>query len=133
MHSRKLFSCFLSVFLFCGLSGLAWAAAQTSDQTPGQAPAQALESPLGWAPDRDVDRGALLATDLTAQGILVAGLFEKKSHCYEVYIKELKGKRLKGKTWAADCKEAKDNVGLDVILKMGATCKKTKDSSDTCY
>jgi len=129
MNSRKLFSWFLSVFLFCGLSGLAWAVAQTSDRTPDQA----IESPFGRAPDRDVDRGALLATDLTAQGILVAGLFEKKSHCYEVYIKELKGKRLKGKTWATDCKEAKDNLGLDVVLKMGATCKKTKDSSDTCY
>jgi hypothetical protein len=129
MNSRKLFSWFLSVFLFCGLSGLAWAVAQTSDRTPDQA----LESSLGCAPDRDVDRGALLATDLTAQGILVAGLFEKKSHCFEVYIKELKGKRLKGKTWASDCKAAKDNVGLDVVLKMGATCTKTKDSQDSCY
>ena len=125
MNCRKLFSWFLSVFLFCGLSGLAWAVAQTSDRT------QAPES--SRAPDREADRVALPAADLTAQGILVAGLFEKKSHCYEVYIKELKGKRLKGKTWAADCKEAKDNLGLDVVLKMGATCTKTKDSSDTCY
>jgi len=125
---NKLFSWFLCVFLFCGLSGLAWAAAQTSDRT------QAPES--SRAPDRDVDRGALLATDLTAQGILVAGLFDKnkKSHCWEVYVKTFVGKEKRGTAWAVDCKEAQEAIGLDIVLKQGATCTKTKaKSGDECY
>jgi len=88
MNGRKLFSLLLSVFLFCGLSGLA------------------------------------LAADQDAEGMMVAGLFTKKDKCFEVYVKLLKEKKLYGTTTAKDCKEAKENVGLDVVLKMGATCKK---------
>jgi len=90
MNGRKLFSVFLSAFLFCGLSGLATAA------------------------------------DLDAEGMMVAGLFTKKDQCFEVYVKEFKGKRLYGTTTAKDCKAAKEAVGLDAVLKMGATCQKCK-------
>jgi len=59
--------------------------------------------------------------------LMVAGLFSKKDHCYEVFVKEFKGKKSRGKVWAKDCAEAKDAVGLDVVLKMGASCTKLKD------
>ena len=78
--------------------------------------------------------GLAQAADRYAEDIMVAGLFTKKEHCFEVYIKTFKGKEKRGTAWALDCKAAQEAVGLDVVLKMGATCTKTKaKTSADCY
>ena len=124
MSSRKLFALCLSVFLFCGLSGLAQAADQTADRDAAAMTAQGASS----------DRTLADQSVAGSEDIVLAGLFTKKEKCFEVYVKTFKGKEKRGTAWALDCKAAQEAVGLDVVLKMGATCTKTKaKSSDECY
>jgi len=97
MNGKTLFALGLSVFLLCGLSGLAQAA----------------------GPD--------------AEGMMVAGLFTPKKHCYEVRINKAGGGAKQGAQWAVDCSAAKEAMGYAGLLKAGYECVKTNaKSEDEC-
>ena len=132
MSHRRIFSLFLSVFLFCGLSGLSWAA----DLDAEDVKSQSLE--------RSGCQVAARNSEAADSSFMVAGLFSNE--CFKVYKEEkekaynttlqreldLLKKIYIGTVWAKNCNAAiyATPLGGYATKMMGCEKIKAKDEAD---